>query len=115
MMKNFRNSVSFNPWTFDLFDKKDKEISKEIILRWSNFARYDNPNGKEGLKEIWPQYFLPSNGGELDSQNNKSVSKYFQHFSIQHESIQAIRVPSLDKCFFWNSLIPANLDVLGKN
>lgn len=103
------------------FNEEEKVFTRKILKYWSNFARYDNPNGKSDQ--------LGNNSpGSLrlisDTMNTFTLKqpienwpKYEIIFSSQNDTQRAYIVLDADKievdynlradyCSFWNSYIP---------
>jgi carboxylesterase type B len=105
-------AISTNPWLSPKagYPRREKTLSKEIILYWSNFVKFDNPNVQdkdtgddEELKE-WPLY-------KVSSQN---LADNNQYLVLRSNGSKAARSYGFEECQFWNHLIPALIDELGK-
>jgi carboxylesterase type B len=100
-------NVSELPWsTSRKFTSGEKDLSKDIMSRWSNFIRNDDPNDNTGSKYQekervkWIPYTL---------KNDKNQSGSFLVF--KNDTSYTSRVPPTNVCQLWNHLIIENLKV----
>ena len=79
------------------FKPNEVTFSKKLLDYWSNFIKYDNPNGNLRSGEIWPKYTV-----------NNSPNDNFQRAYLTLDADQNYVGFSLkaDYCAFWNNLLP---------
>lgn len=123
-MNNQALNVSLNPWKLnpwrtesrpEFYTPRDKQISKDIIIRLANFIRDDTPNSRmANLEKIWPE-FKPSTipfDISVNETSNKNESLYLM-IKQNSTTINKLNIHQ-DSCHLWNNLIPSHLDVLAE-
>jgi acetylcholinesterase len=98
-------AISTNPWLSPKagYPRWEKQLSKEMILYWSNFAKFNNPNiqdkeagNDEELKD-WPLFKV----------NGQSVVDNQQYLILKTNGTKTARSLAFEECQFWNHFIPA--------
>jgi len=95
------------------FTEEEKVFTRKLLKYWSNFARYDNPNGCQDIKEQekqklatltleqsiepWPKYQVL-----FDSETNDQKA----HLILNAAQIKVDYNLRSDYCSFWNSYLP---------
>ena len=79
------------------FKPNEVTFSKKLLVFWSNFIKYDNPNGNGGLDEIWPEYTL------TNSPNDNFQRAYLTLDADQNYVGFSLKA---DYCAFWNNFLP---------
>lgn len=91
------------------FTRKERVFSRKLLKYWSNFVRYDNPNGlrKNVLNistptlktyiEPWPKYRI------LFDHKNDRQKAYLELNADKNEIKYNLRA---DYCSFWGSYLP---------
>jgi carboxylesterase type B len=88
------------PLTSTKFKTEEIDFSKILLAYWSNFMRYDDPNGGEGggkLGAFWPKYNV-TNSPDDNFQRaylTLDASRNFVNYSLK-----------ADYCALWNNLVP---------
>lgn len=87
------------------FSSVEKNLSREMMRRWANFVIYDQPNDVDQKDSIvlWPKY---KNEGKYGR------DKGFDQLLFSNNIVESMIVDRLERCQLWNSLIPAQLDIL---
>ena len=98
--------------------------SVEFLDRWISFVKYDSPNDPNADNSsslTWPAYTSPSiEQDENESEENNDLNstgllRDSMYLYFRANGIKVNKMASqLKACDLWNTLIPANLDVLGK-
>ena len=99
------------------FTDQDKQFSRNIIKRWSNFIYDNDPNSNlADEKDFWPKFYLPSVMPEINADNQPltNTNDSLNYMAFRSNGNKVNRATNLDSCYLWNNLIPANLEVLGK-
>ena len=108
--------VSYNPWKANSYLQRDKQISKEIIIRLGNFIRDNDPNSRISNldNKSWPSFKLATY--ELnDSDNNTNTRNELLYLNVRSNGTIVNKLSQHhDSCHLWNSLIPSHLDVLNE-
>lgn len=79
------------------FMANEVSFSKKLLDYWSNFVKFDDPNGHGGLGEYWPKYNV-TNSPVVGAQ--RAFLTFDADQNYVGYSLKA------DYCAFWNSLLP---------
>ena len=102
------SAISTNPWLSPKagYSHWEKKLSKEIILYWSNFAKFSNPNTPDSkteqhdFNEILQEWPLYKSLTTADSQKN---------FILKANGSKIARSLAFEECQLWNHFLPTIL------
>ncbi|CAF1003382.1 unnamed protein product [Didymodactylos carnosus] len=81
------------------YTTEEVQLSKRIMSYWSNFAKYDDPNGNDtNIPYDWPKYSYPARQHIVLDTNSKTTGV-------------ALRA---EYCAFWEEYVPTLLEEFGK-
>ena len=71
------------------------ELSRKMIKFWTNFAKFDDPNGeeKDGEERVWPEFSAPS----------------WPYLTVNQENLEIGEDLRGRVCVFWDQILPGFL------
>ena len=106
-----------SPWTnpSHRYLNSEKLLTSEIISYWSNFAKFDSPNGVSTAAsyKIWPEYTLFEQN--FESTNLTNLNESGRYMILKTNGTKVSRGYSLEICQFWNNYLPRLLKENGKH
>ncbi|XP_002808379.2 cholinesterase isoform X1 [Macaca mulatta] len=79
------------------YTKAEEILSRSIVKRWANFAKYGNPNGTHNNSTKWPVF--------------KSTEQ--KYLTLNTESSRILTKLRAQQCRFWTSFFPKVLEMTG--
>ncbi|XP_033067510.1 cholinesterase [Trachypithecus francoisi] len=79
------------------YTKAEEILSRSIVKRWANFAKYGNPNGTHNNSTRWPVF--------------KSTEQ--KYLTLNTESSRILTKLRAQQCRFWTSFFPKVLEMTG--
>lgn len=95
--------------------RSEKALGNEIVYYWSNFAKYDSPNGPVNYHSYknWPQYTLFEEN--FESTNLTNLNESTRYLILKTNGTRISRGYSLDSCQFWSTYLPKIVQDIGNN
>lgn len=105
--------VGVNPWANPKhrYSNGEKVLTKEMIDYYSNFAKFNTPNGRE-VKKHWPKYTLLNLDDKTANMSDPSEAGRYMIFKTNGTRVN--RGYSVEICQFWNYYLPNVIRHQGK-
>jgi carboxylesterase type B len=111
---HYEDKTSVNPWSHPnhRYLNSEKQLTIEIITYWSNFAKYNDPNGKEEKLKHWPPYTLFEQNFDQSFNASSNISNMTnlhdsgRYMILKTNGTKVSRGYSLEICQLWNSYLP---------
>jgi hypothetical protein len=104
-------SIVPSPWTNPnhRYLNSERLLTSEILAYWSNFVRFDSPNGDPltvapSAHKPWPEYTLFEQN--FESTNLTNLNDAGRYMILKTNSTKVSRGYGLEICQFWNNYLP---------